>query len=333
MIVYCEVCGKEHGQRPANIKRGWGKYCSKSCAIKARRPKIDNAVCLHCSKPFHVHQAKLEKGEARYCSIECKRFGMYPQLVGDTHKQCLDCKQVFERREFKHDKRGKIYARCNDCQKQYQSKRDQEYKARLGSEKRKEQLRQANKKYAQLKNEIELWNGKSSIVTPCECKHCNKKFINKGKQVKRFCSNVCGKEYRRINRIGKPLTITPKEYKCRSCKSTYIGKSPGRCDECKEQANRISRKANKKKRKAKLKTIAIDAVVDLKVFQRDKWRCKECGCKVQKKNIYEDNAAELDHIVPISLGGPHSYSNVQTLCRRCNQNKSNNYNGQLILCL
>lgn len=41
-------------------------------------------------------------------------------------------------------------------------------------------------------------------------------------------------------------------------------------------------------------------------------RCASCGTKEK---------ISLDHIVPISLGGPHSQENVQPLCGSCNSSK------------
>lgn len=31
MIVKCKHCGKDFNAKPADVKRGWGKFCSKSC--------------------------------------------------------------------------------------------------------------------------------------------------------------------------------------------------------------------------------------------------------------------------------------------------------------
>lgn len=360
MIVYCEVCGKEHGQRPANIKRGWGKYCSRSCAMKAKMATLAPILAERAAKKHFQAAIKKFGDQVVFPSIPPKsineKFNIYCETHGnvavcldnlkDNKFACPDCgtkkivinegkKKCSKCGEWKSlveygkdgtysDGRVKLAAHCKSCQ----SERD---KAKAGCEKRKQQVREAGERYKL--NKGILPGKRFDYITICTCEQCKKMFVNKGKQIKRFCSKECGKEYRRINRIGKPLTITPKEYKCRSCKCTYIGKAPGRCEKCKKQAYRIAKKAQDKKRRVKQRTIAIHTVVDLKVFQRDKWKCKECGCRVQKKNIYADNAAEVDHIVPISLGGPHSYSNVQTLCRRCNQNKSNNYNGQLVLCL
>lgn len=50
------------------------------------------------------------------------------------------------------------------------------------------------------------------------------------------------------------------------------------------------------------------------VYDRDKNRCVKCG---SRSNL------EIDHIIPISKGGKTEFSNLQTLCKNCNQKKSN----------
>ena len=47
------------------------------------------------------------------------------------------------------------------------------------------------------------------------------------------------------------------------------------------------------------------------VFARDHHRCQYCG----------SNAENLDHIVPRSRGGPHTWENVVASCRGCNARK------------
>lgn len=47
MIRNCDNCGKQYKADPRNLKRGWGKCCSKSCAAKKReksRPDYDPLV-------------------------------------------------------------------------------------------------------------------------------------------------------------------------------------------------------------------------------------------------------------------------------------------------
>ena len=49
------------------------------------------------------------------------------------------------------------------------------------------------------------------------------------------------------------------------------------------------------------------------VLVRDGGRCRRCRRTIN---------LEMDHIVPVSKGGKTEESNLQTLCRRCNQAKS-----------
>lgn len=48
------------------------------------------------------------------------------------------------------------------------------------------------------------------------------------------------------------------------------------------------------------------------VFARDGGRCVYCGA----------NATSLDHVVPKSRGGPHTWDNVVSACARCNHVKA-----------
>jgi 5-methylcytosine-specific restriction endonuclease McrA len=49
------------------------------------------------------------------------------------------------------------------------------------------------------------------------------------------------------------------------------------------------------------------------VFARDEWTCQYCG-----------RAAEnVDHVIPRSRGGAHTWENVVASCRRCNARKEN----------
>ena len=355
----CKVCGKGFETRPENIKRGWGLTCSKSCAAILRKEAstkkvyneikvkfagqveiispppftLKNEITIKCSEHGESFTTLANAKNRFHLCAKCSKRHSYlvksglDRFISETHKECLDCKQVFERSYYKHDAKGHILARCPECNKSYQTERNRKHSYK-NSQKTRERTRQRTAEQRISKGVIP--SGKNAISV-CTCLQCNKLFTVKGTKAKMFCSKDCRLKGRVLIHTGKQLIRQEKEYQCVKCKSNYIGKHPGKCYECREYDNKLTIKAHKKKRKAALKTVAIHAVKDIKVFERDKWKCRFCGCKVQKVNIYSDNAAELDHIVPVSLGGPHSYSNVQTLCRRCNQQKSNNYNGQLIL--
>lgn len=55
------------------------------------------------------------------------------------------------------------------------------------------------------------------------------------------------------------------------------------------------------------------------IYKRDGYRCQICG----KGQYFSD--LEIDHIKPIAKGGKSVYSNLQTLCSRCNKNKGDDY--------
>lgn len=73
--------------------------------------------------------------------------------------------------------------------------------------------------------------------------------------------------------------------------------------------------AHQNNRRARLKSVFIESVDPIKVYERDGWTCKICGGKVVRSD------ASLDHIKAISIGGEHSYANVQTAHRLCNSRK------------
>ncbi len=69
----------------------------------------------------------------------------------------------------------------------------------------------------------------------------------------------------------------------------------------------------------------IEPIDRLAVFERDGWQCYICGraCLRDLLERYHPHRAELDHVVPLSKGGAHSYDNVRCACGRCNRVKHN----------
>jgi len=52
------------------------------------------------------------------------------------------------------------------------------------------------------------------------------------------------------------------------------------------------------------------------VFERDGWRCVQCGTFGTTKTL------KADHIEPLHLGGPDTNENMQTLCKDCHDMKT-----------
>lgn len=51
------------------------------------------------------------------------------------------------------------------------------------------------------------------------------------------------------------------------------------------------------------------------IYKRDNYTCVYCG-DADKKQL------TLDHVIPKSKGGPNSWNNLVTACKRCNNEKS-----------
>ena len=96
-----------------------------------------------------------------------------------------------------------------------------------------------------------------------------------------------------------------------------------RCGSCAAKERNRQSRISGKKREARLRGVTVEAVDPIKVFERDGWRCYLCGCETPKgkRGTYDDDAPELEHIIPVSRGGEHSYANTACSCRSCNAAK------------
>lgn len=84
----------------------------------------------------------------------------------------------------------------------------------------------------------------------------------------------------------------------------------------------------------RLRQLAVygEEVIPSVVFERDGWICQLCKEPVDPTISGRYGAgATLDHIVPISIGGPHTYANVQLAHKSCNSRKHATWRGQLVL--
>lgn len=79
---------------------------------------------------------------------------------------------------------------------------------------------------------------------------------------------------------------------------------------------RLLRLKEDAKRRAREREVFVEAVDHRVVFDRDKGICGICKLDVDHASPWE-----VDHIVPISKGGLHSYANVQLAHRSCNRRK------------
>lgn len=81
------------------------------------------------------------------------------------------------------------------------------------------------------------------------------------------------------------------------------------------------REGYRRRRALKYKT-QIEPISEKVVFMRDGWICQICTKRVDKRFKYPNpKCASLDHIIPLSKGGSHTYANIQLAHFGCNMSK------------
>lgn len=257
-----------------------------------------------------------KKGKV-YCSATCKRRaraereGPYDPDRRLTHIECVceGCKETFNP---KHRNRLRFCSR--EC-----------FFASIAEN---------AERRSQSQPEITQREKFLAAIKFAQCKHCASDFVTGSYRVV-FCSDICRSEAARIKSrdawraMSQDLANDNELKPARDCAEcgceftpTYGDKRSVFCSAgcSKRSARRTARKAAR----ALLKSVTVERVNPTKVFDRDGWSCMQCGVSTPRelRGTYKPNAPELDHIVPLSKGGEHSYANTQCLCRRCNAMKS-----------
>ncbi len=133
---------------------------------------------------------------------------------------------------------------------------------------------------------------------------------------------------REANIVGHQLTMK----ECGCCGRLFVPRMGQKyCSiEC---GKRINNAIKKDRRIRGMKKVIKDKNITLqRLYERDGGRCYICG-KVCDWNDYivrddetfiaNNDYPSIDHIIPVSLGGLHSWDNVRLACRGCNSKKGN----------
>lgn len=85
----CEHCGTLFNVKPATLKKGKGKYCSRECLSVAK--DFGKRMTATCDKCGRVFQHRPSDGTRKYCSTEC-----YQNIRPKIKKVCKICGTDFE---------------------------------------------------------------------------------------------------------------------------------------------------------------------------------------------------------------------------------------------
>lgn len=172
-----------------------------------------------------------------------------------------------------------------------------------------------------------------------QCPECKRRKGNERKLEKEKQKQAEKERKSKTRETEKQIRINEKhKKKCCICGKVFIAKHMGRItcsEECRKERNRKTKRMNPNKtnKDARIKGKQIDKDITLqKLFERDKGICYICGgeCDIQDMGIYKDgktivcgdNYPSIDHIIPLSKGGVHSWENIKLAHRRCNYLKS-----------
>lgn len=252
-------------------------------------------ICEYCDNAYIPSRYKM--AVQRFCSDPCSR-AYWVEHPEERKQFAFICKNCGEEYRTGYSDRNQYCSR--ECAFTYKS---------------------INKKKRQL----------SKRKRKC-CLICEKEIQNRGSV---FCGDECKKESARRKAVeyGKKKH-QPKTIFCKECgkehTTKYGDKQQDYCSvKCSKKHNG---RIGKGIRRGRIRNAGkVESIDPFDIFKRDRWCCQLCGSKTPRRlrGTCNNYAPELDHIIPLALGGTHTKSNVQCLCRRCNQDKGATVAGQL----
>jgi len=307
VALCCAICEttfdhatKGRGRRP--------KFCSDRCRqsrngrieIVRHAPKrgrtLHDLTCVQCGKGFKALDLK-----RKCCGQECggkwskaRQTEWRMKRAAERNARTCQCCGVTFRRPRSSDP-GKFCSRA--CAVKGNRKSTDPKDAKKAWKRRDRVRRRAAK----------------GLDRPMPCARCARLFERRSER-QRFCSLACAQP----SQMHGPR-------RCKACEVEFTPAHGGAeyCSlSCARRTMRL-RYGRRHKERAQYHGVPYEPVNRLKVFERDGWKCQVCGRATPRKGqgTFRDNAPELDHRIPMAMGGAHSYENCQLACRRCNATK------------
>jgi hypothetical protein len=289
---YCAICRPSKQLKPAAYATAYAR---------ARRSPKESARCEQCGGLFVKPRT-----DSRHCSRRCY-YRSKPHAVkrlttiNSTKVECVVCGKHFRKRND-NIRRWPKHCCSNDCK--------------------------AFSKRTELTCDLR-W---------VSCLSCKETWLVRDRGIKCEACHppppptvaagpVCHLARGRSDGMLTPTRHRPRLFisgRCKGCGDSFLdhgkGQHPNRylyCLGCKP------RRWRKDLDRARQYGVAYEPIDRRKVFRRDGYRCGLCGEQTDPDApLNSPRAPTLDHIVPVSRGGPHLYSNVQCACFECNWRKA-----------
>lgn len=291
-IKKCEICGNKFTAYSAR-----SKYCSDNCKKIARE--------RYLAKWHEEHKNYMQEWHAQNPDYAAKWYREHKHYGRDRSRkkrgtQELKRKCIVCGKEFVTTLPHKLT--CSDvC-----SNQNKLNKARERQTPEKAHAQWVKRRYGSEKAREEYFKEKERKAEIVKREREKKRIEEKEKRKIRGVCVVCGKPFE---------TLNPAQKTC----SKECGKKLA-----------YSRKDKRiPKEQLKDKDITLEAL-----FRRDFGVCYLCGKKCdwedRRGNITGDNYPSIDHVIPISKGGLHSWDNVMLAHFKCNVKKSDSVDNTLL---
>lgn len=136
-----------------------------------------------------------------------------------------------------------------------------------------------------------------------------------------LCSDGC----RAVRvRASRPSPSGCAQYVCAECGANFEGLIRTNRVYCARKCAQIaSRRSGRHARRTAERS--GDVIQMSTLGDRDGWRCHICGKWVRRKGGNDRMSPSVDHLVPVSAGGPHQWSNVALAHKGCNSARGARY--------
>lgn len=264
------------------------------------------AVCRICGKDFE------KRGRAVTCSVECSD---------------INRKRHFIRYEMNNKSNRGVYIECKICGKQFRK-----YGSTLTCSEECKKINNKKMMYLSSRRHAK----RKQLNKKGVCKICGKEFFKNGINTK-CCSDECRlinkKRSKQAHSQRKELKRKLKRIslkKCLVCGKDFEGH--GNKYFCSENCAILHRKMKKSERKITKRFAGreIDLTITLdELIKRDNNICYICGKPCDGSDFVVKNGyticgnqyPSIDHVIPASKGGTHTWNNVRLAHRLCNSYK------------
>lgn len=287
-VCECGKCGKHF---EAERKR---LYCWNPC----NAPSQKVAKCKTCKQDFTTQG----RGHGCYvfCSDKCKR------IDGNLRKSERDA----QTKKAKVIKRLDKIRPCRKCGSIfYHTHKDQKYCSNICATNAQKGKRNSSRQQR----------------IACMCRFCGSivlrtEYESHGKEC--FCDGECYLQFRKLFSTMVRASFSVKsDQSCEFCGKGIVGDLKAKRKFCSKRCVQSAAKQVRKMRKkvnGPIELISVDLLAE-----QHQWVCCGCKCVCTKSNGNSNPYdATIDHIIPVSKGGTHTWDNVQLMCRSCNNAKS-----------